>query len=272
VSHQSTRDSATLSRDAVFIARSSDRGVTFGAPTRIVPSNLPTYADNPVTLSDGTLVVPFVSYSKVTAAEGRSDLVWSITSNDGGRTFSVPRYLGDCGGHWGHLAVDTSGGPFRDRLYWACWDQSNRHIYVSTSVDRGETWSSPVAVNRGSHPVQNAVITVNRDGVVGVSWNDAREDPRAYRGSFRCQHVFFTASLDGGRTFLPDARVSSAENCPDAPANGESGWRWPAGGDYYGLAAAADGRFHLLWADSREGIYQLRTATVTVKRTGAAQP
>jgi len=30
------------------------------------------------------------------------------------------------------------------------------------------------------------------------------------------------------------------------------------------LAAAADGRFHLVWADSREGIYQLRTAVVRV--------
>jgi hypothetical protein len=190
--------------------------------------------------------------------------VWTSISADGGATFSAPRFVGDCAGYWGQLAVDGTTGPYRDRLYWACWDRSNRHVLVSTSSDRGESWSDPVAVDRGSGPVQTARIAINRDGVVAVSWYDGREDPRGYRGTFRCQRVFVTASLDGGRTFLPDVPVSSAENCPITPRNNESGWRWPAGGDYHGLAAAADGRFHLVWADSRDGLYQLRTATVTV--------
>jgi hypothetical protein len=33
----------------------------------------------------------------------------------------------------------------------------------------------------------------------------------------------------------------------------------------HGLVAGADGRFHILWADSRGGVYQLRTATVRVR-------
>ena len=264
VSHQGTRDSAGTSRSAVFVARSPDGGVTFAVPTRIIPSSLPTFADNPVIVSDGGLVVPFVSYGRATVDEGRFDLVWSVTSGDGGATFSVPRYVAECAGQWGQLAVDASASTFRDRLYWVCWDRSNRHIYAYYSANRGETWSNPVVVNRGSGPVQTAALAVNRDGVVAVSWYDGREDPREYRGRFQCQRVFFSASLDGGHTFLPDVRVSSAENCSDTPANGEAGRRWNAGGDYHGLAAAADGRFHLLWADSREGIYQLRTATVSV--------
>ena len=135
-----------------------------------------------------------------------------------------------------------------------------------TQPGSSETWSDPVVVNRSSYfrPVQTAAIAVNRDGIVGISWYDARNDPREYRGTFRCQEVFFAASLDGGRTFLPEVKVSTAENCPDTPANGEAGRLFVAGGDYHGLAAAADGRFHLVWADSREGIYQLRTAVVRV--------
>lgn len=264
VSHQTIRDSAGMFRSAVFVARSQDGGATFGAPTRIISSSLPAFPNNPVILSDGALVVPFVTYARSTVGEGRIELLWSIMSTDGGATFSVPRYVADCAGHWGQLAVDASAGTFRDRLYWTCWDRSNQYIYVYHSTDRGETWSPPVAANRGSGPVQSASIAVNRDGVVAISWYDGREDPREYREAFRCQHVFFSASLDGGRTFLPQVRVSSAENCPDTPANGEAGRRWTAGGDYHGLAAAADGRFHLLWADSREGIYQLRTATISV--------
>jgi len=264
VSHESIRDSGGARRSAVFVARSADGGQTFNQRARIVPSNLLTFADNPVVLSDGVLVVPFVSYVRHTIDEGRTDLMWSVTSADGGATFSAPRYLAECAGHWGQLAADASAGRFRDRLYWACWDRSKRSIYVYHSSNRGETWSAPVAVNRGSGLVQTAAIAVNREGIVGVSWYDAREDPREYLGPFRCQYVYFSASLDGGQTFLPDVKVSSAENCPDTPANGEAGRRWVAGGDYHGLAAAADGRFHLLWADSREGIYQLRTGTIDV--------
>ncbi|MGI8401931.1 MAG: sialidase family protein [Gemmatimonadaceae bacterium] len=120
VSHQTTRDTAGISRDAVFVARSSDGGATFGEPIRIIASNLPTYADGPVTLSDGALVVPFLNFNRKSATE-RSDLVWTLLSSNGGRTFSVPRYVGDCSGNWGQLAVDESTGPFQDRLYWVCW-------------------------------------------------------------------------------------------------------------------------------------------------------
>jgi BNR repeat-like domain len=263
-SHQTVQDSSGAFRSAIFVARSADGGKTFSSPTHVIPSNLPTFPNNPIVLSDGVLIVPFVSYVRNTLDDERTDLVWSITSVDGGVTFSPPYYVSECAGHWGQLAADRSAGEYRDRLYWACWDRSKRGVYVYHSSDRGKTWSPPIQVNRGSGLAQTAAIAVNQDGVVGVSWYDAREDPREYLDQFRCQNVYFSASLDGGQTFLPDVKVSSAENCPDTPRNGHAGRRWTAGGDYHGLAATADGRFHLLWADSREGIYQLRTAIVSV--------
>jgi len=172
-----------------------------------------------------------------------------------------------CARGFPELAADASGGPYRDRLYWICRDRDHEHIYLTSSSDHGESWTAPTVVNQGSGrspSAQNAVIAVNREGVLGISWYDARNDPRGYREIFRCQEVFFTASLDGGRTFLPEVKVSTGENCPDTPANGEAGRRWPEGGEYHGLTATADGRFQVLWADSREGIYQLRTATIRV--------
>jgi hypothetical protein len=66
-------------------------------------------------------------------------------------------------------------------------------------------------------------------------------------------------------TFLPESRVSSAATCPATPRNVETALRFPAGGDYMGLAAAPDGSFRLLWADSRTEIYRLYTATVAVR-------
>lgn len=270
VSHETIRDSSGVFRSAVFVASSRDGGVTFDKPVRIVHSSLPTFPNNPVVLSDGTLIIPYVTYVRSTLTGDRIDLVWSITSTDGGLTFSAPRFLSECAGHWGALAVDASSERFRDRLYWVCWDRGKRHVYVYRSTDRGETWSAPVALNPSSGPAQTAAIAVNRDGIVAVSWYDGSGDPREYLEGYRCQHVFFVASLDGGETFLQPVRVSTAENCPDTPANGEAGRRWPAGGDYHGLAAAADGRFHMLWPDSREGRYQLRTAIISIK--ARAQP
>jgi hypothetical protein len=253
------RDDRGASRSPVFVARSADGGATFSSPTRIMPWSVGSVAMNPVVLSDGALIVPFNSFLP------KSSPTWVVTSSDGGRTFSVPLLVTDiCDRSFSQLGVDASPGPYRDRLYSVCSDST--HIYLLHSSDRGETWSDPLVVNRGPGPVHNPVIAVNRHGVVAISWYDAREDPRSYRDSFRCQHVFFAASLDGGSSVLPDVKVSSAENCPDTPSNGEAGRRWKAGGDYHGLAASADGRFHLLWADSREGIYQLRTAYVQVNR------
>ncbi len=69
-----------------------------------------------------------------------------------------------------------------------------------------------------------------------------------------------TASRDGGATFLPAVRVSTETSCPSAPGNGRVAESWAAGGDYGSLAAAPDGSFHVVWADSRGGHFQLRHA------------
>jgi hypothetical protein len=216
---------------------------------------------NPVVLSDGTVVVPFNAFGDPCCQ--KNTLAWTATSTDGGRSFSAPMFVTNaCGRDFSELGIDAPGRTSRDRLYWSCSDGGR--VYVLYSADQGHSWSSTTVVDRGIKPVWHPVIAVNREGIVGVSWYDTVEDPRADRDGLRCQQVFFGASLDGGRTFLPPTKVSSHENCSITARNGEAGFRWNAGGDYHGMAAAADGRFHLLWADSREGIYQLRTATVQV--------
>ena len=111
-------------------------------------------------------------------------------------------------------------------------------------------------------------IAVNGGGVVAIAWYDARNDRSTIKGNFRCQEVFFSASLDGGVTFLPEVRVSTKPTCPASPRNVDTALRFPAGGEYMGLAAAPDGSFRLLWSDSRREIYRLYTATVSVRTNG----
>jgi hypothetical protein len=158
-------------------------------------------------------------------------------------------------------AADTSTAAFRDRLYFACREKGGGAIVVNHSADRGERWSTPIALHS---PAGDAVVeertpglAVNRDGLVAVTWIDGRSVP-----GHRCeQNVFVTASIDGGQSFLPVARVSSTPACDDQTRAESS-----TGGDYFGLAATAEGAFQLLWAEVRDGVKQLVTTTVRVDR------
>lgn len=160
------------------------------------------------------------------------------------------------------LAVDTSTRPVRDRLYVVCANRERNAVYVHHSAERGEKWTEPVradAVTGGASFRRTPSVAVNKDGVVGVCWYERRREADG-----ECQHVYSTASLDGGKTFLPEARASTAASCQDTPRNGGSAKRRAAGGDYSGLAASHDGSVHVLWSDSRGGIYRLRGARVGV--------
>jgi hypothetical protein len=144
-----------------------------------------------------------------------------------------------------------------DRLFWLCVTDKFNGVLVQRSEDRGESWSEPLRLNhRETADSHTASIAVNRDGIIGVSWYE--------RNDKSCFDIYFTASLDSGKTFLPEVKVSSATSCPDTPQ--DKGASFDAGGDYSGLAATSDGLFRIVWSDSRTGIYQLRTATVGVKR------
>ena len=138
-------------------------------------------------------------------------------------------------------------------------------VMLWSSADRGETWSEAVTVTGGGarFSVRNAMVAVNKDGVVGVSWYDGRNERNRTKQMFQCLDLYFAASFDGGRTFAPETRVSTESSCGDSPDNGGAKYRWPAGGDYHGLVARSDGAFQILWADSRSGRYRLRTATVS---------
>lgn len=286
VSRQDVRRADGLTRSHAYVARSGDGGRTWDT-TRVVPFSLAMNTMSAAVLSAGVLVVPLSTFG---APLG--DVDWFITSADGGRTFSEPVVARrGCAKSFPHLTVDGSRGPYRDRLYYVCNDSAYARVLVFRSEDGTQRWAPAVAANASATPsadasggapapagavpvpyVRTAVAAVNADGVLGVSWYDARHDPDTSRGRARCQELFLAASLDGGRTFLPDLPVSTGRNCPAQPRNGQAGTRWRAGGDYHGLVAAPDGRFHLLWADSRSGVYQLRFASVRVEGAGARPP
>lgn len=233
-------------------------------------------------LSDGTVAVLEQHHIKTAgnneggkARTGRS-WVQVFLSYDGGESLEPGIKIADiasstynlphCLVASGPIAVDATNGIFRDRLYavWTDAATGRSEIYLSWSADKGRTWSKPRILNDdqpfgapGAGPDDYMPnVAVNKDGVVGVMWYDRRENP-----DNRGYHVRFTASTDGGETFMPSTRVSES---PNTPGNAKGASFGVTGGHTAGLAAAADGKFHALWADNRTGKQQVWTAPISV--------
>ncbi len=199
----------------------------------------------PLVFSDGSLAVVFRNrFNSYIGLDPRGEQtpMYTLHSQDGGATFGPPVKIGDVGlPVWrtrSHrftgqttapiFVVDQSkSSQYRDRAY-AVWNDTRNgtsDIWFIRSEDKGHTWSQPMRINDYAAPYSETtvpdfrmtpVVAVNKDGIVGVSWYDRREDPTR-----RCWKQYFSASIDGGRTFLRNRPIASAASCPNknlAPA------------------------------------------------------
>ncbi|HEX6900376.1 MAG TPA: sialidase family protein [Thermoanaerobaculia bacterium] len=267
------------------VSRSTDGGRTFSEPVVLRHDTLTQQSFDAATLSGGGLVVPFMDFAVGDSALLAHRRTWIVRSDDGGRTFTLPalaREQIDREMPWS-MAVDRSA-RHRDRLYLVVdgyWERNGGKpapdrplplggLFVLISDDRGATWrpagrvsDAPPGANQ-----ETPVIAVNKEGIVGVAWYDTRHDPGG-----ECFDLYFSASLDGGATFLPNVRITPETSCPQgSPKQRGVATRWRFGGDYSGLAAGADGRFHAFWADSRTGVYQVWWAEVRVNFDERSDP
>ena len=236
----------------IFLHHSDDGGKTFSKPYLLaVDDGGKLVTTEPVVLSDGTLLVTYYQYFWP-LSDPRNDAqpFYILRSTDGGKTFGEPEHVFSVGSSaWRHLRrdfgraftlpiviADTSGqSQYRDRIY-AVWDDvrgGESNIWFVRSHDKGRTWSQPARLNDNAPAPVDAppdfrmtpVVAVNQHGTVGVAWYDRRDDPAR-----RCWKQYFTASVDGGDTFLPNVAVSTAASCPSKEAQ-PSVYVWNAGDD-----------------------------------------
>jgi len=292
--------------------RSTDQGATFKEPVELLSDSehMPFGNGSAEVLSDGTYVAIFPEWEdrkKIGEVHSPPQSVGNIKvvrSTDGGEKFDKA----DVVGPWYEcynamtigipmLAADHSNGPFKDRLYavWGDAKSGRCDVRFSYSSDKGKTWSPSIVINDAPDPADPPrssnqsmpVIAVNKNGIVGVAWCDRRDT-----GDDLGWYVRFSASLDGGETFLPSVRVSSAPEVHKRDAAlpiwvyAEGGGGFPthrrdsriainistdqgetAGGDTAGMAADADGNFHPVWVDNRTGVLQMWTSNITVSGT-----
>lgn len=273
-STQPGRDGAGRALLTIPVQRARPGVPHFYSMTRVLPSNLNLNFDGMAVLSDGALVVSYQDYGRkvgprnwVRAGALERRRSWAMVSDDAGRSFSVSLLITEaCYSRPTSLAVDTTAGPFRDRLYHVCAGDDYQSVLLSYSTDRGDKWSeaTPIeapAFREGSR--REPQVAVNSEGMVAIAWLDRRDDPAG-----ECYAPYFAASADGGKTFSAPVSVADELSCPDRDRMGFPGRRWPTGGDYFGFAAGSDGRFHVLWPDARSGTFELRTAAVSVRVSG----
>ena len=147
----------------------------------------------------------------------------------------------------GTVAADTSTASTRGNLHviWVERESPSvpaRDVFLSRSTDRGATWSAPVRVN-DDRPGNDQVmpwVSVNSAGAVEAFWYDHRN-----WAGMHTVDVYAARSLDGGRTFGPNFRVTTAPSSWFAPATFT-----PNFGDY--IQCVSEGTaFYPAWADAR---------------------
>ena len=222
---------------------SSPRG---GVPTYIpVPdSPLATTMAGFAAATDGTMYV---------LIEAGNDGYLTVSTDDG-RTFSAPvlveefsrtgierQAVGDdafrtTGSY--ELAVDNSGGPRDGTLYATishCEETLDCDIYVSSSSDRGATWTPRVLVNDGAHKPGLQWIprpTVDALGNLHLVYFDTSRSPEAPN----MIDGTWAVSTDGGATWTNTYLTQ-------APFDGNLGVHqdgFPFIGDYNGIGTAGD--------------------------------
>lgn len=238
------------------------------------PSNLNIGIDGIVSYNDGTLAISFQDYQYPVSGPMRDEngwrgviktrREWLITSSDEGQTFSPPKLITESFyDRANDLSVDKTEGKFKDRLYCVGSSTNYESVLFTYSDDKGDTWTdaTPIEKIKNIGIRKEPHVAINKDGVIAVSWFDSRDNPE----SKLCYSPYIAFSVDGGKTFNKSVKVADKKSCVNPKISGENvANRWPVGGDYFGLTATADGRFHIVWPDARSGKFEVMAASASV--------
>ena len=204
-------------QDNAHIAFSTNAGKDWQLATGIAPPNWRVSGDVSVTYDNkGHSILCYMAFDKL-----GSFSYWAHNSSRNG--LHIRRSL-DGGQNWEtndisvilqpdeptvpwedkpYIVADNSRGPFAGNLYigWTRWTLADSEILLSRSTDDGVTWSKPIEIDnvRGLPRDDNGALegfagAVGPDSTVYVVWADGN-------------HIVFTTSHDGGKTFSPTRNI-----------------------------------------------------------------
>ena len=200
-------------RSHIFFTRSTDQGQTFAMPFRVSDTG------GDCVDSDNTVegAVPAVG------PNGEVYLVWAgplglvmDKSLDGGLTFGRDKVISEMPGGWDFsieglirangmpvTGVDLSNGPNKGTLYvnWIDARNGDPDVFVMSSKDGGNSWSTPVRVNddalkNGKAQFFTWMSVDPADGSINILFYDRRNGTGTQTG------VTLARSVDGGKTFV----------------------------------------------------------------------
>ena len=204
-------------QDNVTIAYSADAGKTWSIPPDTAPPNYRVSGDVSVAYDkQGHAFVCYIAFDKLGtenywAHNATRNGIFVRRSLDGGATWEKqdsavaeqPTQAGIPFEDKPIIVADTTNGPYSGTLYvgWTRWTLADSQILLSRSTDDGKTWSTPLEIDshRGLPRDDNGANegfsgVVGPDGTLYAFWADG-------------QHIVFTSSEDGGRTFKPAQNV-----------------------------------------------------------------
>lgn len=187
-----------------------------------------------------------------------------------------------CGGYY----LDSAGtyDPVHNKLYFAYSDVRDKtcHLYLTTSVDEGKSWSKPLEVRTASDDAGQVfgspAIAVNQSGVLAVMWQK----------SYRSGCWMFATSADDGRSLSRSEGLGTCSGDGMKPSALTSNYLWTSffqadpknpesaarinlrntrNGEWRDVSAISvtpNGNFHPVWIDAGEGSGEIRTAAVEV--------
>lgn len=167
--------------------------------------------------------------------------VWFAKSTDGGETFLPNVQVNDGlpNAYIPTIALD-------DGTIYVAWDDRRPpfnyiQVYFSKSTDGGLTFTPDVLVNDTAgglmdRPHRNPSMAVDTSGVIYIAFDDGRNGPGNY-------DIYFSKSIDGGLTFIPDVMVNDT-----IPGDSLNDTR-PA------LALSQDDEIYVSWSKQFDSLY-----------------
>lgn len=248
----------------IMFARSTNGGLNWSAPIAISPRKSGTSLDTTFGQSFPISAVGPDGTVYVTWHDGPARSIGFARSDDGGSTFTAPRFvvtgnpthggvrkLGNDVYHvlkgtfraetYPTMAADHSSSPRRGWLYlaWAAGPQPD--IFFKRSSDKGVTWSETKVIHSDTTNDQwwpwLAVDPMNGD--IAVMYSDSRNDPG---NIYIDQYVSY--SSDGGDTWIDRRTTDAMSDYRSNPFQGIFA------GDYSGVAFR-DGRVYPSFLDTR---------------------
>ena len=250
----------------ILFSLSTDLGETFTEPIRInefsgdcLDDDQTTEGAVPAFGPNGEIYVAWAFDEKIyidrTLDSGKTwwDTDVILAEQPGGWTMDIPR-IQRCNG-MPITVADVSDGPFRGAVY-VCWadtreGKDNSNIYISSSMNKGVTWSEPIQINDDSTQTHQFFPWMSIDPVTGYLYV-VYYDRSAYADEQT--DVVVAYSKDAGQTWV-NQTISESPFTPNPMV---------FFGDYNNISAY-NGIVRPIWTRYEKGKLSVWTAIINME-------